>query len=1000
MTLRSLRGAFLLGAVLAAISCAEEPGTPGDPGGEPDPNLANNPPVARCRNVTVTATNTCVLPASINDGSSDPDGDLVGCTQSAAGPYGLGTTTVTLRCTDQGGRASTCTGTVTVTDGVLPVVNVSPRTQTAQCTRGSAYNYLSGVNGSDLCEGLLPPGNISWTGTVNLGQTGSSTVTYQARDSSNNLSAPVSRTVNVVDTLPPLLSMLGNTTMPAECGLPFNDPGAIASDVCLGPITSSIVRTGTVNTAVLGSYSLRYDVSDGTNAAAPKTRTVIVSDTRTPTVTLVGPLSVTAECNGPFTDPGATATDLCAGTLQAFPTNPPNLSQPGSYSTQYMATDPSGNRATPSQFRVISVFDTLPPTVTLNGSSTVALECASPFQDPGATAQDQCTGPRTVIASGTVDPLTPGVQTITYTAGDGYGNTGTATRTVTVSDTLPPTVMLNGPANMALECATPFEDPGATANDQCAGPRPVTASGTVDPFVTGMQTVTYTASDGSGHDATATRAVTVSDTLPPTLTLNGPANLAVECAPTFQDPGATASDLCTGSRPVTTAGTVNPRQLGSQTLTYSADDGNGHTVSATRAVTVSDTLPPTLALNGSANMVLECAFPFQDPGATATDQCTGSQSVTVSGTVNPRQLGAQTLTYSASDGNGHTATATRTVTVRDRLAPVIEMFGPASIALECNGPPYVDPGSIAWDTCAGDLTSAMTVTSNLNQSQSGQYTVTYAVDDGAGHVRTATRQLTVGHCVVCTQIRLSEYNLFLLESYNGGHDVEGKVAAGRDITMTNFAVGAGVAGNNISNTLVAGGNLSLAHGGIWGDAWYGGTYSADQDVTSHRGAVARGSPINFPARFAELRNVSSQLDALPATGTTTADGFGNMLTRGTDPFLNVFDMNTSLFASAETWTIDAPAGSLVVINIHGASATFTGFGIAFIGGIDQHGVIYNFVDTTTIQAQNFGFWGTILAPLANITFINGSWDGGIYARSLTGNGEGHINPVPDRDVCQ
>jgi len=846
MTLRSLRSAFLLGAVLSAISCVEDPGTPGDPGVEPDPNLATHPPEARCRDVTVTATSSCMVPASINDGSSDPDGDLVGCTQSPAGPYTQGNTTVTLRCTDQGGRASTCTGTVTVTDGVLPTVNVSPQTQTAQCARGSNYSYLSGVNASDLCEGLLPQGNISWSGTVNLGQPGSHTVTYQARDSSNNLSAPVSRTVNVVDTLPPLLSMMGNATMPQECGMPFNDPGAMATDVCQGPLTGSVVRTGTLNTAVPGSYTLRYDVSDGINSAAPRTRTVIVSDTRAPTVTLVGSLSVTVECNAPFTDPGATATDLCAGTLQAVPTSPPNLSQPGSYSTQYTATDPSGNRATPSQFRVFTVFDTLPPTVTLNGPSTVALECASSFQDPGATAQDQCTGPRTVIASGAVDPATPGVQTITYTAGDGYGNTGSVTRTVTVSDTL----------------------------------------------------------------------------------------------------------------------------------------------------------PPTLTLNGSANMVLECAFPFQDPGATASDQCAGSQSVTVSGTVNPRQLGAQTITYSASDGNGNTATVTRTVTVRDRLAPVLELLGPPSMSLECDGEPYEEPGAVAWDTCAGDLSSDVVITSDLDQSESGEYTVTYSVDDGAGHVRTATRQLTVGECIHCIELRLSEYNLFLLESYNGGTDVEGKVAAGGDITMTNFAVGAGVPGNFISNTLVAGGNLTLAHGGVWGDIWYGGTYSADEDVTLHRGTLAQGTPINFVARFAELRDVSSELDALPATGTTTVDGFGNMLTRGTDPSLNVFDMNTSLFASAETWTIDAPAGSLVVINIHGASARFTGFGIAFIGGIDENGVIYNFVDTTHIEAQNFGFWGTILAPLAHISFINGSWDGGIYARSLTGNGEGHINPVPDRDICQ
>jgi hypothetical protein len=35
-----------------------------------------------------------------------------------------------------------------------------------------------------------------------------------------------------------------------------------------------------------------------------------------------------------------------------------------------------------------------------------------------------------------------------------------------------------------------------------------------------------------------------------------------------------------------------------------------------------------------------------------------------------------------------------------------------------------------------------------------------------------------------------------------------------------------------------------------------------------------------------------------------------------------------------------------------------------------------------------------------MNFSNGSWDGGIYARSLTGNAEGHINPLTDRQICQ
>jgi hypothetical protein len=67
----------------------------------PDIPLPNNPPVALCKNVTVAATNTCDVPADINDGSHDPDGDLVGCTQNPLGPYLIGSTTVVLTSRDQ-----------------------------------------------------------------------------------------------------------------------------------------------------------------------------------------------------------------------------------------------------------------------------------------------------------------------------------------------------------------------------------------------------------------------------------------------------------------------------------------------------------------------------------------------------------------------------------------------------------------------------------------------------------------------------------------------------------------------------------------------------------------------------------------------------------------------------------------------------------------------------------------------------------------------------------
>jgi choice-of-anchor A domain-containing protein len=249
------------------------------------------------------------------------------------------------------------------------------------------------------------------------------------------------------------------------------------------------------------------------------------------------------------------------------------------------------------------------------------------------------------------------------------------------------------------------------------------------------------------------------------------------------------------------------------------------------------------------------------------------------------------------------------------------------------------------------------------------------------------------------QVNLSGHTLFLLGGYNGGHDVEGKVAAGGDITLTDFSVGHRVPDTNISQTLVAGGNLSLSRGGVWGDAFYGGSYSADTTVVYPRGAVAQGTPIDFAGRFAELRTLSSQLAGLPATGTVTRESWGGVMLRGTNPSLNSFHVPASHFTGASLLSIEAPAGSLVVINIHGASPTFSGFGHTFSGGIDQHGILYNFVDATAITAFGYGFWGTVLAPYAHVSFNDGSWDGGLYAVSLTGNAEGHINPLTDRSIC-
>ncbi|KFE72507.1 choice-of-anchor A family protein [Hyalangium minutum] len=251
----------------------------------------------------------------------------------------------------------------------------------------------------------------------------------------------------------------------------------------------------------------------------------------------------------------------------------------------------------------------------------------------------------------------------------------------------------------------------------------------------------------------------------------------------------------------------------------------------------------------------------------------------------------------------------------------------------------------------------------------------------------------------CLNVNLDDYNLFVLGNYSGGHDVVGKVAVGGNMSMTDFAVGSGLETSDTVNTLVVGGNLSLSRGAVFGDVHYGGALTVDPSVTLPRGSAAQGSPIDFVARGQQLRQLSSQLGAMPANGTTRRENWGGIFLRGTSATTNVVDLNASALTGAKLLSIEAPANSFVVVNIRGASATFTGFGIQFSGGINQHGVLFNFVDTTRVDAQGFGFWGTVLAPQAHVAFSNGSFDGGIYAASFEGNAEGHINRLDDQTLC-
>jgi hypothetical protein len=80
------------------------------------------------------------------------------------------------------------------------------------------------------------------------------------------------------DAVPPVLALVGEANVTVPAGSTYTDSGANAEDNIDGDISTSVVASGVVDTAVVGSYTVTYNVIDRAgNNAASITRTVTVS---------------------------------------------------------------------------------------------------------------------------------------------------------------------------------------------------------------------------------------------------------------------------------------------------------------------------------------------------------------------------------------------------------------------------------------------------------------------------------------------------------------------------------------------------------------------------------------------------------------------------------------------------------------------------------------------------------------------------------------------------
>jgi len=638
---------------------------------------------------------------------------------------------LTYRATDSdGNQAVARERQVAVRDTIAPVISL----------QGAAIMVHEwGVPfedpGATALDSFDPVVFLSQSTQIDPFELGIQEVIYTAEDSAGNSSPPLTRVVEVRDTTPPVITLLGAPYLILNYGDPFIDPGAEAIDTLDGSLEVNASRE--VNSMMLGIQTISYTSSDASgNNATAVTRTVQIIDTVGPTITMIGSPSIQMAFGTSYVDPGATAMDEVDGAVQVLIEGQVNTSLPGDYTIRYLATDSSNNSATPQvrNVKVLPPGDYEPPSIELIGDSTIDLPHGQIFIDPGVIINDNVDEDLTPIIRGRVNNLVPGIYTLTYTARDRSGNQSRVlSRNVRVIDNTGPTIFMNGDPIIQLELGNVFIDPGATAMDEVDGSVPVRIQGQVDTSKPGTYSLTYLSWDMSDNPATpATRSVSVRDRIRPKIRLLGLSKMEIPSGIPFIDPGAKATDNYDKDLSILTAGSVDVNQLGYYYVSYSTKDSSGNkAIPVIRLIKVVSDSPPMLTLIGQANLSINPGSVFIDPGVMAVDDRDPLTAVNVSGSVDTTTPGTYVLTYSAVDSSGNKAVPiSRVVNVRDTSPPEVTLLGQRLITLSLNES-FIDPGAVVTDNVDVDLEYLPLGT--VDTSKPGLYILSYKAKDKAGN---------------------------------------------------------------------------------------------------------------------------------------------------------------------------------------------------------------------------------------------------------------------------
>ncbi len=619
--------------------------------------------------------------------------------------------------------------------GIAPVVVTQPTNLTILA--GGSAIFSSGVagstplvyqwrkNGTNLSNGTGISGvtnNLLTLTAVTTNSTGSYSLF-----TTNLFGVVTSSVASLTVVLPPSLvtSTLTNRTL--ECGR--NTNSFSFTTVGTPPLAiqwsfDSVAVTGATNNSFaltnlnLPSHTVSVTVTN-LYGSVTSNALLTVRDTLVPVITLLGPNPLMNELGSTFTDPGATASDTCAGAVAVAVSGSVNPGLVGTNTLTYTASDGNGNVKTNT--RSVIVRDTTPPAIAWSFTNLVLVadnNCSARMPNVTGTnylLATDLSGALTILQSPTNNAvLFLGTNPVVITVKDASGNAANSTNKIIVRDQTPPVITLNGGNPLFCELGYAFTNPGAIASDACAGTVAVVTSGSVNPNAIGTNTLTYTAGDSSGNTNTATRTVIVRDTMPPVISWSF-TNLVLaadtNCSAVMPDVTGTNSILAADlSGPLTVSQSppnILSLPLGTNEVVIAVADAFGNTAYSTNFVIVQDQTAPVFISQPPSQTNLVGATAVFSAAATA---CTplAWQWYFISAPLAARTNSTLTLSnlttaaagnyfaiVTASGGSSTGAVATLTVNLRPTSLALSALINPSGFKQDLNFTAVVTPTNVA-----------------------------------------------------------------------------------------------------------------------------------------------------------------------------------------------------------------------------------------------------------------------------------------------------------------